>query len=258
LLLKIFLLFIILIFPTGSFLSQTTVSGKVSNENGIPLPGVLVVNISTDQKTGTDENGHFEIKANSGDELRFVRKNYERASVVVSSGSYFFGLNITMIYSPTDIEEVIVNPKLSGDLSKDSKSLTKVDKLAQLNKDLGLPRAPEKMREKPADVKQDVIAPLLSLSIKPQAIYDLLSGKARRQKNLYKFDDFQEKIAWLKSSINPDFFKENNIKETQISDFLNFALLKSNDLSNSFKTKNSDKAEFILLGFVPEYLKRSK
>ncbi|SFI22481.1 peptidase associated/transthyretin-like domain-containing protein [Halpernia frigidisoli] len=252
---KIILFSLLLLFPVFIF-SQKAVSGIVSDENQIPLSGVLVVNINLDQKTQTNENGNFEINANSGDELRFVRQNYERSSVIIRSDSYFFGLKITMVYAPTDIEEVIVKPKLSGNLSKDSKSLNKEDKLAQLNKDIGLPKAPLKMREKPADVKKDVIAPLLSLSLKPQAIYDLISGKARRQKRLYQYDDFQDKLNWLKSNIKADFFLRNDIKTADISDFLNFSLLQSNDLQNCFKTKNTDKAEFTLLGLIPAYLKR--
>ena len=120
-----FLFFLILCFPLILF-SQTTISGNVFNENDIPLSGVLVVNINTNQKTGTNENGHFEIKANSGDELRFVRQNYERASSIISFTSYFFDLKINMVFAPTDIEEVILNPKLSGDLSKDIKKISQM------------------------------------------------------------------------------------------------------------------------------------
>ena len=254
--LKIYLFFLILIFPATFFLSQTTVSGNVYNENQVSLSGVLVVNIDNDLKSITDENGHFVISANSGNELRFVRQNYERPSAIVSSTSYFFGLNITMIFAPTDIEEVKLNPKLSGDLAIDSKSLSKEDKIAQLNADIGLPKSPEKPREKPADFKRSVLLPALFGQVNFQSIYDLASGKARRQKRLYKYEDFQEKIEWLKSNLRSDFFKENNINESQTSDFLSFVLLESNALNNSFKAKNIDKAEFILLGFVKQYLER--
>ena len=118
-------IFFILIIPLLKIYSQNAVSGNVYNENQVPLSGVLVVNIDNDLKSITDENGHFVINANAGNELRFVRQNYERASAIVSSNSYFFRINITMIFAPTDIEEVKLNPKLSGDLAIDSKSLSK-------------------------------------------------------------------------------------------------------------------------------------
>ncbi|MBC7556242.1 MAG: carboxypeptidase regulatory-like domain-containing protein [Chryseobacterium sp.] len=253
---KLYLFFLILIFPATFFLSQTTVSGNVYNENQVPLSGVLVVNIDNDLKSITDENGHFVINANAGNELRFVRQNYERASAIVNSNSYFFGINTKMIFAPTDIEEVIVSRKLSGNLANDSKLLTKVDKIAQLNSDIGLPKSPEKPREKPADLKKSVLLPILFGQVNFQSIYDLASGKARRQKRLYRYEDFQEKIEWLKSNLRSDFFRENSINKSQTSDFLSFGLLESNALNNSFKAKNIDKAEFILLGFVKQYLER--
>ena len=89
-----YLFFLILFFPTSFLLSQNSISGTVFNENQIPLAGVLVANIDNDLKSFTDENGHFVITANSGNELRFVRQNYDRASVIVTSSSYLFGLNI--------------------------------------------------------------------------------------------------------------------------------------------------------------------
>ena len=70
-----------------------------------------------------------------------------------------------------EIEEVKVSSlKLTGDLNKDSKSLTKIDKTAQVEKAVGIPGPPEKPREKPAEFKKDVLYSLLSLSVKPQAI----------------------------------------------------------------------------------------
>ncbi len=77
--------------------------------------------------------------------IRFSKVGYERASKKISA--YDSSLNIILIRIPEEIEEVeILN--LTGDLNKDSKRLAKEDKVAKLQKDIGLPKPPEVAREK--------------------------------------------------------------------------------------------------------------
>ncbi|WP_417427640.1 carboxypeptidase-like regulatory domain-containing protein [Halpernia sp.] len=256
--LKQYLFFLIFLFSSHYFYSQSSVSGTVFNENQFALSGVLVVNINTDEKTVSDEFGNFKINANEKDELRFVRVNYDRASVKITSANFIFSVKIFMSYTPELIETVDLSFVPSGDLSKDSKKLNRVDKVAQLEQDIGLPKSPEKPREKPADLKKSVLLPILFGNLNVQGIYDLASGKARRQKRLYKYQDFQEKIEWIKTNLKEDFFKENNIPENQISDFLGFAINTNSSVVSGFKQKNIDKVSFALIQVATEYLKKNK
>ena len=154
-----------------------------------------------------------------------------------------------------EIEEVKVSSlKLTGDLNKDSKSLTKIDKTAQVEKAVGIPGPPEKPREKPAEFKKDVLYSLLSLSVKPQAIYDLISGDARRMKAEYRYEDLQENISWIRQRIDDDYFVKMGIPQGKISEFLQFSIGLKPEINQFIKAKNLSKILFILEDTLPVYL----
>lgn len=48
---------------------QKTVSGTVSDENGLPLPGATVILAGTSSGTSTDFDRNYQIKASAGDVL---------------------------------------------------------------------------------------------------------------------------------------------------------------------------------------------
>ncbi len=41
-----------------------------------------------------------------------------------------------------------------------------------------------------------------------QAIYDVFSGKSRRLRRLYKYEDLQEGLAWIQNNIDLEYFAE--------------------------------------------------
>ena len=58
---------IILFFLTFNFtFAQKTISGNVSDESGVPLPGVNVVIKGTETGTSTDFDGNYSISASEG------------------------------------------------------------------------------------------------------------------------------------------------------------------------------------------------
>lgn len=251
--LKILLFFLIFFAASFNLFAQNFVFGNVTNDSQQSLVGTLVINMQTDQQSFTDANGNYLIYARIGDELRFVRKNYERLSKIIVADNFSNRLNIQLLYLPTEIEEIDLT-KLNGDLEKDSRNLNQGSKAEQLRADIGLPKNPEKPRERPSEVGKDILFPMIFASLDVQALYNVLSGKARRQKRLYKYQDFQEKITWLQQNIKQDFFAENGIADNQISQFLAFALIENVQLVDSVKNKNSSKATFILMQIAPKYL----
>ena len=64
---------ILLIFVLSSFvgLSQQTINGTISDEDGVPLPGVNVVIKGTNTGTSTDFDGNYSISADQDDVLIF-------------------------------------------------------------------------------------------------------------------------------------------------------------------------------------------
>ena len=153
------------------------------------------------------------------------------------------------------IEEVkIEEVKLTGNLETDSRNLTKIDKAEVLNAEIGVPKPPEKPREKPAEFKKDVLYSLLSLSVKPQAIYDLISGDARRMKAEYRYEDLQENISWIRQRIDDDYFVKMGIPQGKISEFLQFSIGLKPEINQFIKAKNLSKILFILEDTLPVYL----
>ncbi|WP_397362040.1 SusC/RagA family TonB-linked outer membrane protein [Olleya sp. R77988] len=79
--LTLFLAFVVQI----SFAQDKTISGVVSDENGLPLPSATVVVIGTSNGTSTDFDGNYSIKANSGDRLQFSYVGYANKEVTVGA-----------------------------------------------------------------------------------------------------------------------------------------------------------------------------
>lgn len=64
---RLIVLFLSLLFSTGNLFAQSgTVSGKVTDENGMPLTDVSVLNKTDNKGTTTTSNGIFSIQAKKG------------------------------------------------------------------------------------------------------------------------------------------------------------------------------------------------
>ena len=81
-----------IIYITALFFSvlgfSQSISGKVETEEGLSIANVLVINLKTNEKVNTDENGKFTISAKLQDEIRFVKKGYDRVSYIVKSADF--------------------------------------------------------------------------------------------------------------------------------------------------------------------------
>ena len=64
-----------------------SISGTVSDENGVPLPGATVLVEGTQNGVSTDFDGNYSIDASSGDTLVFSFVGYTSQSVVVGSSA---------------------------------------------------------------------------------------------------------------------------------------------------------------------------
>ena len=215
-----------------------TISGTVLSEEGVALPNVLVVNMASDQKVYTDGAGAFSVVANPGDELRFAKEQYKGEKTIAQDSP----LVVRLEKMPQEIEEVkIINKRLVE--SQEEK----------LRNDIGLPKSPEKPREKPADLADDFlrIPPKVSL----QNIYDVVSGKSKRLKRLYKYEDLQEGLAWIKNNIDWEYFRDAGIEPKNMNDFLMFALQDEKVLMYT-KAKNIGGLTVSLDNNIGAYLQR--
>lgn len=250
-----FLLCLFLMLISLNFFSQT-VSGVVVDEESNPLPAVLVMNMTTNEKVNTNLNGEFSIAASVNNELRFVRQNYERNSKMVNQNDFSVSLKITLIRTAQEIEEVEVSPlKLTGDLNTDSRNLTKIDRGTQVENAVGVPRPPQKPRETPPPtVKQAGAIGYVLSNMNLNNLYKNISGDARRMRTLYKYEDIQDSIGWIRQRIPDDYFIEMGVSPEKITEFLQFSIGVKPEINQAIRATNVSKVIFILDETLPKYL----
>ena len=250
------LLFFVLSFSTSFYAQQ--VSGIVTDEDQNPIPAVLVFNMKTEQKVYTNLNGEFTISSSPNEELRFIRLGFERSSKIVNSQDLNNPFHITIIRTIQEIEEVKVPAvRLTGDLNQDSRNLTKFDKVAQLQREVGIPGPPEKPRETPPPTIEQVgtISYVLS-NINLFTLYKNISGDAKRMRQLYKYEDLQDNVEWIREKVGDDYFIKMEIPATKISEFLQFSIGVKPEISKYIKAQKLSKVLFVLEETLPKYLNR--
>ncbi len=87
-----------------TFAQQKTVSGTVSDENGLPLIGATVIVAGTSSGTTTDFDGNYKINANTGDVLNFSYVGYADQNITVGASNT---VNTTLQPDNT-LDEVVV------------------------------------------------------------------------------------------------------------------------------------------------------
>ncbi len=85
---------------------QKTITGQVSDENGLPLPGASVLVKGTSNAVMTDFDGKFTMKINSTDKVLIVSfVGYEPTEVAIQNKSVFA---VRMVPSAEGLEEVVI------------------------------------------------------------------------------------------------------------------------------------------------------
>lgn len=220
------------------FVCSQTISGVVVSEEDHPISKVLIVNMSSNQKVYTDNFGNFSIAGKMSDELRFAKEKYKGERIKINNDL----LKVILQQLPQEIEEVkIINKRLAE--SQEEK----------LRKDIGLPKGPEKPREKPADLADDFLR--IPPKVNIQNIYDAISGKSRRLKRLYKYEDLQEGLAWIQNNIDLEYFAEAGISPEKFNDFLMFSL-KDEKVLMYMKAKNIGGLTVSLDNHIGAYLEK--
>ena len=88
-----------------SFAQEKTVSGKVTDQNGAPLPGVSVLVVGTTTGTQSDFDGLYSISVAQGATLRFSYIGQKTANRIVGNSSI---INVEMEEDAQALDEVVV------------------------------------------------------------------------------------------------------------------------------------------------------
>lgn len=88
-----------------SFAQQRTVTGTVTDGDGLPLPGVNVLIQGTQTGTMTDFDGGYTINASAGDVLVFTYVGFETVEVTVGTSN---NISISLSEDAAQLDEVVV------------------------------------------------------------------------------------------------------------------------------------------------------
>ena len=77
----------LLVFAFGFTMQAQQISGTVTDNDGIPLPGATVLVQGTTNGVSTDFDGNYSINANTGETLVFSFVGYASQSQVVGSSA---------------------------------------------------------------------------------------------------------------------------------------------------------------------------
>jgi len=83
---------------------QQQITGVVTDMAGQPLPGVTVVDLTSNRKTGTDAEGKYAISVASGSTLSFNYIGYDKQEIVVTSQKV---VNVKLKESSNSLQEVV-------------------------------------------------------------------------------------------------------------------------------------------------------
>lgn len=99
-----FLLGVLLCLPIYAQ-AQINVSGTVTDEAGVPLPGVSIIIKNSTSGTTTDFDGNYSISTSANDVLVFNYLGYKKQEVPVNGKS---SINVTMVEEAGVLDEVVV------------------------------------------------------------------------------------------------------------------------------------------------------
>ncbi|WP_282132608.1 SusC/RagA family TonB-linked outer membrane protein [Cellulophaga baltica] len=88
-----------------SFAQEKTITGTVTDESGLPLPGVSVLVVGTTKGSQTDFDGNYAIVASQGQQLRFSYVGQKTVEKLVGSSAV---VNVQLLEDAQALEEVIV------------------------------------------------------------------------------------------------------------------------------------------------------
>jgi len=93
------------LFISFSYAQEKTVSGVVTDQNSLPLPGVSIIVVGTTNGTQTDFDGNYSISVGEGQALRFSYLGQKTEERIVGTSNV---MNVQMDEDAEALEEVVV------------------------------------------------------------------------------------------------------------------------------------------------------
>lgn len=107
-----------------SFAQEKSISGVVTDQNGLPLPGVAVVIVGTSTGTQTDFDGNYSISASTGQVLRYSYLGQKTVTRTVGTANT---MNVQMEDDAEALQEVVVQGYRTSTKEKSSIAVTTIN-----------------------------------------------------------------------------------------------------------------------------------
>ena len=107
-----------------SFAQEKTITGTVVDEDGLPLPGVNVIEKGTRNGVQTNFDGKYSIKVDEGKVLVFSYVGFTSKEQMVGTSNI---LNVTLVVDAAALDEVVVTGYSTQKKSDITGSVVKVD-----------------------------------------------------------------------------------------------------------------------------------
>lgn len=259
------ILFLFFVFSAWILQAQSTIIGKIVDENGTPISGIFVINLRTNQNLYSDSSGDFLIPAHAGDILRFVSNGFERQDQVLSSGSFGKNLVVTLLPKIQEIAQVNIKFSPTGDLHYD---------LAHLPKNLKNEEVNYKVQQSIAMGPSDKNRPRMnatpgvrdgsnfkdaSITINPAKVLSFL-GIGKKEKDValppLRLSGYAPVIYHI---LGDQFFTDLKISKDEIQPFITYALIHetrnpNRDVVKVLKQRDWSTVREILRAHANEYL----
>lgn len=106
-----------------AFAQTKTVTGTVTGEDGLPIPGVNVIEKGTSNGTQTDFDGYFSVNVATGKTLVFSYLGMKKQEIIVGNQS---NIKVTMMVDASELEEVVVTSYQTTTKSKSTLASTTI------------------------------------------------------------------------------------------------------------------------------------
>lgn len=219
-----------LLLPFTLLGQERRLKGKILNTRDVE--GIHVLNRSSRFNTVTNAEGEFAVRVNPLDTLIISSIAFVPERVIVTREIYEEGyMTITLQKLVTELDEVYLGPRLSGNLELDIKNIEIKDTINF--DDVGIPGFKGKPEEKIAPV-----VPVIPLSVDLESLYKHLSGYYRKLRIKRKWEAENVLVSQMIHYYSPQFFDETyGVPEERLYDFLLFCI-ETSEIEHNFRKEH--------------------
>lgn len=237
--------FLLLFICTMAFPQARKALRGIVRSGDAPLAGVSVINNKTGDETKTDSQGNFNIAAKPGDKLAVYSDRTETREFAINKETFKESpYTVSVNYKSYELDEVEIdkykntNSEALGLVPKGQKQYTTA----------------ERRLKTAGDFKPIMLLGLLGGQLPLDPIINAINGRTKMLKGALA----TERKEMLMEKINNIFTAEEITAEFDIpEEYLNgfiFYIVEDKEFGDAVKSKNNDRAKFLMAGLAKKYL----